>query len=156
MAGRDRITLGIALAVAVVAMIGRDYPWIAAPLMLLAIFLIVWGREPRRTEAFINQLPGGKYLRRLVEQLDSTLSPRDREHEQHIRSLLARYDPEHRASLRTLLLTRSSGSIPGPHWQQFYSDSLVDKTFAGPEGIKSDLRESVRGALDDIDRGAAA
>jgi hypothetical protein len=58
---------------------GREFPWIAIPLELFAIFLIIWGREGRRTEAFIGRLPAGGYMLKVLEQLDLILSPRDRD-----------------------------------------------------------------------------
>jgi hypothetical protein len=48
MAGRKQtITLGIALAVAVLAALA--VVWIAVPLLVLAGLLFAWGLEPKRT-----------------------------------------------------------------------------------------------------------
>jgi len=61
MAGRKQtITLGIALAVAILAAVA--IVWIAVPLFVLAVFLFAWGLEQKRTEAFVGRLPSGNYL----------------------------------------------------------------------------------------------
>jgi Flp pilus assembly protein TadB len=55
---RKIITLGFALALAVLAAVASAV-WIAVLLFVLAAFLIAWGLEPRRTEAFVGRLPYG-------------------------------------------------------------------------------------------------
>ena len=74
MAGRKQtITLGIAVAVAVLAAI-VGLIWIAVPLLLIAALLFAWGLEPTRTEAFAGLLPyGGNYLLKALAKLDSML-----------------------------------------------------------------------------------
>ena len=69
---KQTITLGIALAVAAVA----SAAWIAVLLFVLAAFLIAWGLEPKRTEAFVGRLPYGNYLLKALAKLDSMLSDR--------------------------------------------------------------------------------
>ena len=74
MANRKKtITLGIALAVAVLATVASA-TWVAVLLFVLAAFLIAWGMEPKRTEAFIGRLPFGNYLLKALAQLDSIIS----------------------------------------------------------------------------------
>ena len=70
---RKTITLGIALAVAVLATVASA-TWVAVLLFVLAAFLIAWGMEPKRTEAFIGRLPFGNYLLKALAKLDSILS----------------------------------------------------------------------------------
>jgi hypothetical protein len=77
MAGRKQtITLGIAVAVAVLAAI-VGLIWIAVPLLLISVLLFAWGLEPQRTEAFVGRLP---YIRNYIlkaltlAELDSSLS----------------------------------------------------------------------------------
>lgn len=82
---RDRTTLGIALLVAVAAVIGRVYPWISIPLIMLAVFFMAWGRDQRRVEAFVGRLPGRRYLLKWLNQLDLIISPRE---EQRVKRLL--------------------------------------------------------------------
>ena len=73
MAGRKQtITLGIALAVAILAAVA--IVWIAVPLFVLAVFLFVWGLEPKRTEEFVGRLPSGNYLLKALAKLDSIIS----------------------------------------------------------------------------------
>jgi hypothetical protein len=75
MAGRKQtITLGIAVAVAVLAAI-VGLIWIAVPLLLIAVLLFAWGLEPKRTEAFVGRLPYiGNYILKALAELDSSLS----------------------------------------------------------------------------------
>ena len=73
MAGRKQtITLGIALAVAVLAALA--VVWIAVPLLVLAGLLFAWGLEPKRTEAFVGRLPSGNYVLQGLAKLDSMIS----------------------------------------------------------------------------------
>jgi hypothetical protein len=72
-AGKRSITLGIALAVAILAAI--DAVWIGVPLLLIAVLLFAWGLEPTRTEAFVGRLPYiGNYILKALANLDSVLS----------------------------------------------------------------------------------
>jgi hypothetical protein len=74
MANRKKtITLGIALAVAVLATVASA-TWVTVPLFVLAALLIAWGMEPKRTEAFIGRLPFGNYLLKALAKLDSIIS----------------------------------------------------------------------------------
>jgi hypothetical protein len=73
MAGRKQtITLGVALAVAILAAVA--FVWIAVPLFVLAVFLFAWGLEPNRTEAFVGRLPSGNYLLKPLTKLDLIIS----------------------------------------------------------------------------------
>jgi hypothetical protein len=73
MAGRKQtITLGIALAVAVLAALA--VVWIAVPLLVIAGLLFAWGLEPKRTEAFVGRLPSGNYVLQGLAKLDSMIS----------------------------------------------------------------------------------
>ena len=72
---RKTITLGIALAVAVLATVASA-TWVAVLLFVLAAFLIAWGMEPKRTEAFIGRLPFGNYLLKALAKLDLLLPGR--------------------------------------------------------------------------------
>jgi hypothetical protein len=69
---KQTITLGIAMAVAVLAVITRL--WFAVPLLAIAVLLFWWGLEPKRTEAFIGRLPYGSYLLKALAELDSIIS----------------------------------------------------------------------------------
>ena len=69
MAGRKQtITLGIALAVAVLAALA--VVWIAVPLLVVAGLLFAWGLEPKRTEAFVGRLPSGNYVLQGLAKLE--------------------------------------------------------------------------------------
>ena len=73
MAGRkQKITLGVALAVAILAAVA--VVWIAVPLFVLAVFLFAWGLEPKRTEALVGRLPSGNYLLKALAKLDLIIS----------------------------------------------------------------------------------
>jgi hypothetical protein len=72
---RKTITLGIALAVAVLATVASA-AWITVPLFVLAAFLMAWGMQPKRTEAFVGRVPWGNYLLKALAKLDLMLSGR--------------------------------------------------------------------------------
>jgi Mn2+/Fe2+ NRAMP family transporter len=64
----NRTKLGISIAVSVIA--GLAFHLIAVLLLAVAVFLIVWGQEPKRTEEFIGGLPGGDHLLKALAQLE--------------------------------------------------------------------------------------
>ena len=70
---KQTITLGIALAVAILAAI-VGLMWIAVPLLPVAVLLFAWGLEPKRTEEFVGRLLGGNYILKALAKLDSMLS----------------------------------------------------------------------------------
>ena len=73
MAGRKQtITLGIALAVAILAAVA--VVWIAVPLLVVAGLLFAWGLEPERTEAFVGRFPYGNYPLKALAKLDLIIS----------------------------------------------------------------------------------
>ena len=72
---RKTITLGIALAVAVLATVASA-AWVTVPPFVLAAFLMAWGMEPKRTEAFVGRLPFGNYLLKALAKLDLILPGR--------------------------------------------------------------------------------
>ncbi len=67
-----RTKMGIALGIAVSA--GLTSFMLALLLLALAGFLIVWGKEPKRTEEFVEALPFGNCLLKAMAQLDSIIS----------------------------------------------------------------------------------
>jgi len=67
--------LGIVLAVAVLATVAST-TWVTVPLFVLAAFLMAWGMEPKRTEAFVGRLPFGNYLLKALAKLDLILPGR--------------------------------------------------------------------------------
>jgi hypothetical protein len=77
MAWDNRTKLGVTVAVAVLA--GLTSVPLAVLILALAVFLIAWGREPKRTEEFVGSLPSGSYLLKALAQLDLILSPRNSE-----------------------------------------------------------------------------
>ena len=70
---REKITMGIALAVAVLAVVVGAFVWISLPLLALAWFYLR-GLEPKRTEAFVGRLPYSNYLLKALVKLDLVLS----------------------------------------------------------------------------------
>jgi hypothetical protein len=74
---RETITLGIALAVAVLAAVAGSFVWIALPLLVIAVLLFSWGLEPERTEAFVGRLPYGNYPLKALAKLDLMLPDRE-------------------------------------------------------------------------------
>ena len=75
MSSRARITFGLALLMVVLAMIIREIHWLAALLMFLGLFLVVWGRLPVETEKMIAQLPGGKIILKLTRSIGHDIGP---------------------------------------------------------------------------------
>lgn len=76
---RDRITLGLAIVVAVVSAMAASW-YVAAPLLLVALFLIGWGRSPERTETLVGGVPLiGTTLLNALAYLDGILSPQQQE-----------------------------------------------------------------------------
>ena len=70
---KQTITLGIAVAIAILAMFVPIL--IAVPLFVLAGLLIAWGLQPRPTEESIGRLPfGSSYILKALAKLDSMLS----------------------------------------------------------------------------------
>lgn len=70
-----RTKMGVALGIAVSA--GLTSFLLALLLLVLAGFLIIWGKEPKRTEEFVGGLPFGNYLLKAMAQLDSIISSRE-------------------------------------------------------------------------------
>jgi hypothetical protein len=150
MARKARITLGIALIVAALAVIGRAVPWISIPLILLAVFFIVWGKEQRGTESFIKRLPFGIEIRKFLDAFDSVLTPRDRDYEQHVKTIVTGYDPEAQAALRKLYRTRNTNQIADHYRGRFVADGFIEYPKDGPGWIKPELRDVVARTLDDL------
>jgi hypothetical protein len=72
---KQTITLGIAIAVVVLAAAVMRSVWISVPLFVIAVFLFAWGLEPARTEGFVGRLPyGGNYILKALAILDSMLA----------------------------------------------------------------------------------
>jgi hypothetical protein len=72
---KHRIKMGIALGIAVSAGL-TSFP-LAILLLALAGFLIIWGKESKRTEEFVGGLPFGNFLLKAMAQLDSLISSRE-------------------------------------------------------------------------------
>ncbi len=147
---RSRITVGVTFAIAVLAVMARDFQLIELALGLVAVFFIVWGRWNRETEAFIGRLPCGKCALKFLEQIDLILSPRDREHDQHIRAVISAYNSDIRASLRIVLRTRNSSRVLAHHLAPFTADGLIEYPQNGPGQIKPELRYIVERTLSEL------
>jgi hypothetical protein len=150
---KARTTLGIAFIVTVLAVLGREYFLVSLLLLLVGVFLIVWGRDSRATEQFVSGLPGGGYILKGLHQFDLIISPRDEEYENYLRKLISEYPEPVRKSLATLRATRTANSIEDSHWQRFRRDGLVDHPHSGPGPIKEDLRETVGRILEELGYG---
>lgn len=70
-----RTKMGIALGIAVCA--GLTSFLLALLLLAAAGFLIIWGKEPKRTEQFVGGLPFGNYLLKAMAQSNSIISSRE-------------------------------------------------------------------------------
>lgn len=68
MALNSRTKLGITLAVAVIAALASVT--LTVLILAFAVFLIVWGQIPDRTEELVGRLPYGNSLLRALEKID--------------------------------------------------------------------------------------
>jgi hypothetical protein len=66
-------TLGIALAVAVLAAFAGSFIWVAVPLLAISVLLFAWGLEPKRIEALVGRWPYGDHVLKALAKLDSML-----------------------------------------------------------------------------------
>ena len=73
---REMISMGISLAVAVLAAVMGAFVCISLPLLALAVLLFAWALEPKRTEAFVGRLPYSNYLLKALVKLDLVLPGR--------------------------------------------------------------------------------
>lgn len=73
---RETVSIGISLAVAVLAAVMGSVIWIAVPLLTLAVLLFAWALEPMRTEAFVGRLPYSNHLLKALAKLDLVLPGR--------------------------------------------------------------------------------
>jgi len=125
---RDRITLGLAIAVAVVSAMADSW-LVATPLLLLAIFLIVWGRSPAATEAVISSLPMGSKLLLLFAYLDRTISPReepvgDNERRRHLKKYWSRMGDTEKRGLASTLAHGSPRGVSRGDWYKLTKTEL--------------------------------
>ncbi len=67
-----RTKLGLAMAASI--LVGAFFKLIALALFLIAVLLVVSGREPQKTEEFLAGLPGGHYLIKALAHVDGWLS----------------------------------------------------------------------------------
>jgi hypothetical protein len=67
-----RTKFGLAIAASI--LIGAFFPLIALALFLIAVLLVVSGKEPQKTQEFLASLPGGDYVIKALARLDGWLS----------------------------------------------------------------------------------
>jgi hypothetical protein len=151
MPGKEISTFGLALVLVLIGVIASASTWIMVFAWAFALFILVWGRDSARTEAMVNRIPvAGEFLARGLHQLDSIISPRDQDYEEHLREVITAYSPRYRQSLRKLLQTRLASQIPDSHWLKFSKDGLVEHPHSGPGPIKTDLRDPIRRILREL------
>jgi hypothetical protein len=144
---RDRITLGIALIVAVVGgMSGSLY--VAFPLLLLAIFFIFWGRAPLRTEEMIGHLPFGEDLLRALSHLDKVISPPvetagDRERREYIDQQWPDLSADEKLALVSTIIHGRPHNVHHDTWGSLQRKQLVDGDFYGAGGIRGQYRNLI-------------
>lgn len=144
---RGRITLGLALLIAVIPVISGEV-WLQVAFCILAIFLIVWGRYPQDTEAAVARIPlVGAGALACLSYLDTILSPRDVEFDSHVAKIVANYDKDQKQALRHLLKSRRASKIPSRDWGRFQKDGLVVSRKDDSGEIKPAIRDVVARAL---------
>ncbi len=67
-----RTKFGLAIAASI--LVGAFFKLIALALFLIAVLLVVSGREPQKTEEFLAGLPGGDYVIKALTRVDGWLS----------------------------------------------------------------------------------
>ncbi len=67
-----RTKLGLVIGSSI--LIGAFFKLIALAVFLIAVLLVVSGREQRKTEEFLASLPGGDYLIKALARVDGWLS----------------------------------------------------------------------------------
>lgn len=68
----NRTKYGIILGVGVLA--GFLFPLLALLLLVTAGLMVASGKEPQKTEEFLNGFPGGNYILKALTQIDDILS----------------------------------------------------------------------------------
>ncbi len=66
-----RTKFGIVIAASI--LVGAFFPLIALALFLIAILLVVAGREPQKTGEILAGLPGGDYVIKALARIDGWL-----------------------------------------------------------------------------------
>lgn len=69
---RARTKFGLAIAISI--MVGAFFKLIALALFLIAVLLVVSGREPQKTQEFLVNLPGGNHIIKALARVDGWLS----------------------------------------------------------------------------------
>jgi Pyruvate/2-oxoacid:ferredoxin oxidoreductase gamma subunit len=69
---RARTKFGLAIAISI--MVGAFFKLIALALFLIAVLLVVSGREPQKTQEFLANLPGGNHIIKALARVDGWLS----------------------------------------------------------------------------------
>jgi hypothetical protein len=67
-----RTKFGLAIAASI--LIGAFFKLIALVLFLIAVLLVVSGKEPQKTEDFLANIPGGDYIIKALARVDGWLS----------------------------------------------------------------------------------
>jgi hypothetical protein len=115
--------------------------------LLLAVFLIVWGREQHATEAFVGKLPMGRYLLKALDQIDAVLVAIDKDYNSHIMGIVLGYDDDTRRTLRILYRTRNA-NLAANYENTFVKDALIEFPKNGPGCLKPELRDVVGRTLE--------
>ncbi len=74
-------------------------------------------------------------------------------HEEYFREILRGYGPEARRRLRQLNITGDPRSVLDEEWVQYLRDGLVETTYSGRGGVRSELREMIGKLLDEFQDG---
>ena len=72
MSYEPRTKRGILIGVSI--LVGIFFPLLSIVLLVIAGALIAWGREPQRTEEFLNGLPLGQEIKSALAKFDAFIS----------------------------------------------------------------------------------
>jgi hypothetical protein len=131
-----------------------------------------WGQAPKRTEAFVELLPGGNYLLKALARIDLLLWPpglgqrdlaqedlqEDLAHEdewiliqeEYFRDILRGYSPTARLTLPELGIAGDQKYVLDEEWKQYFRDGLVETTHSGRGGVRPEVKELIGRLLDEF------
>ncbi len=112
---------------------------------LACIDQIFWPRDLRQTDLVREEEEEREDL--APEELGQEDTAQDDEanlaREEYFRDILRGYSPEARRRLRQLHITEDPRSVLDEEWVQFFRDGLVETTYSGRGGVRSELKELI-------------
>ena len=119
--------------------------FIGVPMLVMAVFLVWWGRAPQQTELLIRRLPFGSnlclavldWIAGLIEGVD----PVSVEQRGYVRTEFAKLRPAEIRALRQIIVSGHAQGISDQSWNRLKAIGFVESNYSGPLGVKMELRE---------------